>query len=298
MSAVEDDPQHLVRWCRAQGHGRRRAARSCPAETYGRYLADAARRDAGPGRVARSTRVRDEAVDVTDTGTRLPGHARLRCGAEADVVVLALGNPPPRRPRGLDVDADRLVADPWAPGLLDRVGEDDRVLLVGTGLTTVDVAAQVAAARPARPDHRDLAARGCCRCGTSRSRPGRRAAFDGDVRTLRAVLARGPPVRRATATTGAAWWSRSRRSPTTCGPRLSREDREQFSRHVARHWEIARHRMAPAMAAMVDDLLATGRLTVPPSSAVDAAAYDLVVNCTGPAPVSSPAGTRSSTSSR
>ena len=65
------------------------------------------------------------------------------------------------------------------------------------------------------------------------------------------------------------------------------QDREQFSRHVARHWEIARHRMAPAMAALVDDLLATGRLTLAPSTTVDTAAYDVVVNCTGPAPVGS-----------
>jgi uncharacterized NAD(P)/FAD-binding protein YdhS len=69
---------------------------------------------------------------------------------------------------------------------------------------------------------------------------------------------------------------------------LSFEDKEQFTRHVARYWEISRHRMAPAMAEVVDDLLATGRLTLAPVSAVDPASYDLVVNCTGPAPVSTP----------
>ena len=42
------------------------------------------------------------------------------------------------------------------------------------------------------------------------------------------------------------------------------------------------------MAAIIDDLLATGRLTVVPTSQVDVATYDLVVNCTGPAPVSTP----------
>ena len=68
---------------------------------------------------------------------------------------------------------------------------------------------------------------------------------------------------------------------------LSFDDKEQFTRHVSRYWEIARHRMAPAMAEIVDDLVATGRLTVVPTSEVDPAAYDLVVNCTGPAPVSS-----------
>jgi uncharacterized NAD(P)/FAD-binding protein YdhS len=68
---------------------------------------------------------------------------------------------------------------------------------------------------------------------------------------------------------------------------FSLEDKERFTRHVARRWEIARHRMAPAMAEIVEDLLGTGRLTVVPISQVDPASYDLVVNCTGPAPVGS-----------
>jgi uncharacterized NAD(P)/FAD-binding protein YdhS len=67
---------------------------------------------------------------------------------------------------------------------------------------------------------------------------------------------------------------------------LSPADRAAFVRHACRYWEIARHRMAPAMAEVVDELLASGRLVVTTSASVDPASYDLVVNCTGPAPVS------------
>ncbi|MGZ6804633.1 MAG: hypothetical protein ACXVFU_16435, partial [Nocardioidaceae bacterium] len=63
------------------------------------------------------------------------------------------------------------------------------------------------------------------------------------------------------------------------------EDRERFVRHVARHWEVVRHRMAPAMAAIVDDLLSSRRLEVVTAAGIDASGYDVVVNCTGPAPV-------------
>ena len=73
---------------------------------------------------------------------------------------------------------------------------------------------------------------------------------------------------------------------------LSHHDQERFTRHVARYWEVARHRMAPPMAEIIDDLLATGRLTVATAGDVDPASYDLVVNCTGPAPVSSPGWSR------
>ena len=40
------------------------------------------------------------------------------------------------------------------------------------------------------------------------------------------------------------------------------------------YWEVARHRMAPPMALIVDDLLATGRLVVAASHDVDPASYD------------------------
>jgi uncharacterized NAD(P)/FAD-binding protein YdhS len=65
-------------------------------------------------------------------------------------------------------------------------------------------------------------------------------------------------------------------------------ERERFVRHVARHWEVARHRMAPPVADVVEGLLLDGRLRVATPGAVDASAFDLVVNCTGPAPAWTP----------
>jgi uncharacterized NAD(P)/FAD-binding protein YdhS len=44
--------------------------------------------------------------------------------------------------------------------------------------------------------------------------------------------------------------------------RLSLADRQLFLRHVARYWEVHRHRMAPDTARRVSTLLGTGRLSV------------------------------------
>src|SRR5439155_9909264 len=72
----------------------------------------------------------------------------------ADAVVLALGySPPVSLPVSLDTRAARrrVVDDPWAPGALARLGAVTRpgetVLLVGTGLTAVDVALSIATSR-------------------------------------------------------------------------------------------------------------------------------------------------------
>jgi uncharacterized NAD(P)/FAD-binding protein YdhS len=65
-------------------------------------------------------------------------------------------------------------------------------------------------------------------------------------------------------------------------------EQQRFLRHVARYWEVARHRMAPDMADLVEGLLLDGRLRVTTPSDVAVEDFDLVVNCTGPAPAATP----------
>ena len=91
----------------------------------------------------------------------VPGgvHLALADGSvlTADAMVLAPGIFAPGTAWAPDALAasDRFVADPWAPGALDRLDQlattDGDVLLVGTGLTMVDVALTLA--RPGRTLH-------------------------------------------------------------------------------------------------------------------------------------------------
>jgi uncharacterized NAD(P)/FAD-binding protein YdhS len=63
----------------------------------------------------------------------------------ADAVVLAVGNLAARTAvcRSGAGGCERSVADPWASDLAERIGDASSVLLVGTGLTMVDVAPQL-----------------------------------------------------------------------------------------------------------------------------------------------------------
>ncbi|MFT8644790.1 MAG: FAD/NAD(P)-binding protein, partial [Gluconacetobacter sp.] len=57
---------------------------------------------------------------------------------EAGIVVIATSHPAPAPPAalaGLAGDGGRLVVDPWAVGALEAIGPEDRVLVVGTGLS-------------------------------------------------------------------------------------------------------------------------------------------------------------------
>ena len=284
MSGVEDEADHLLRWCLHRGL-RVTGDTFLPRVTYGRYLAELVGNIPVPAGSS-LRRVQDEVVDVVDTGSTYCATTASGATLTADVVVLALGNPPPRCPSGLAVASDRLVGDPWSTGLLDRVADADRVLLVGTGLTTVDVAARIAAA------HTDVSLTAASRQGLLPLRhevspPACAPAFDTGVRTLRAVLRE---VRRCS-DAGVEWRCVVESVKSIANDvwhALPHQDREQFVRHVARRWETARHRMAPAMSEVVDGLVGQGRLEVRPWAQVDPSTYDVVVNCTGPAPVCSP----------
>ncbi|MDQ4007373.1 MAG: FAD/NAD(P)-binding protein [Actinomycetota bacterium] len=288
LSVFEQEPDHLLHWC---------ADRGIPAEPqsflrrhlYGEYLTDVlATTPVSEG--SRLHRLRGEVVDVQPRRTGFSVHLACGWAQDADVVVLALGNPPPRRVTECEVLGRRYVADPWAPGMLDTLSGTDRVLLVGTGLTMVDVAAQINATHPrtrmvAMSRHGLLPARHV-------RRPLR--PFDGfrpDISSLSALLR---DVRRRVdevEQVGGDWRDvvdAIRPFADDLWQQLSPGDRERFVRLVSRRWEVLRHRMAPEMADVIDDLLADGTLRIARPDQVDLSAFSRVINCSGPASVCTP----------
>ena len=154
MSALPDQPGHLVDWLRAHGHPDATPADFVPRADYGSYLQDTLA-EALRGAPAVTLEHRCQRVRHARP---VPGgvHLALADGSvlTADAMVLAPGIFAPGTAWAPDALAtsDRFVADPWAPGALDAARHvDGDVLLVGTGLTMVDVALTLA--RPGRTLH-------------------------------------------------------------------------------------------------------------------------------------------------
>ena len=273
MSAWEDDPDDFVAWSRTAGDPQDSADFS-PRRLYGDYLASV---------LARLPRVR--VARGEGVGLRLGARAAvgLADGREVvgDAVVLALGNPPPsgRTP----VDAPLVVRDPWAPGALD--GVRGRVLLVGTGLTMVDVATSLARADPAvrmTATSRHLLLPRVHLATPQAPGPG----IAGAPERLGDVLDGFRDRLRAARAAGTAWQAEVdgvRPQVNRLWAALPDDQRERFVRHVSRVWEVHRHRMSPVVAAELQGLLASGRLVVGPA----VGASDAVVDCTGPRPFAS-----------
>jgi uncharacterized NAD(P)/FAD-binding protein YdhS len=273
MSALPEDPGHFVAW-RARHHPDLLAEPGvfAPREQFGRYLdetlGDAYGDDLPLG--LRHLRVRAVGVRRASDGIRVAtSDGAVR---DADAVVLATGE---RRPGlgwapGALRDSAFFVPDPWAPGALDVVrravaGPPD-VLLVGTGLTMVDVV-QSLTGEDARPDRRLHAI----------SRQGELPRRHADELQLAAIpeiddwghtlaeyrvraaqhLAR---VQRATGD-----WRPAVDGLRTCvqalWQRLDEPDREEFLSTDASAWGRLRHRMPPSSADLLTALERGGRLT-------------------------------------
>lgn len=262
MSAFESDPDHLVRWARAQGWTIT-GADFLPRAVYGRYLR-ALLDEAGRRRPAGSlTKVTGTVTSLSPTAGNRAWELKLADGRaiEADAVVVATGNRPPA-PVAAWPRSGRCVTDPWEPGALDRIADGEDVLIIGTGLTMADVAITLSRSRPrsvvyAVSRHGLLPQSHLCPAPP----PAGLAVPEGEV-TLAGLMR---AVHQAVVANGGEWQgvidALRPHIPDLWG-RLSPGDKRTFLALVARHWEVHRHRMPPATAGRVDLLRRSGRLRV------------------------------------
>jgi len=267
MSAFPDRPDHFTAWLAARGAGAG-ATDFVPRALYGVYLREtlAAAQAAAPERL---TVVDGEAVGIDGATVLLDDGRRI----DADAVVLAVGNLAPQVPPGLGGIADRpaYVGNPWAAGATEGLGEDDTVLLIGTGLTMVDVVLSleaqgfggriVALSRRGLLPHRHAPATPAAQPLAERPRPPLSAL-------VRSVRARGQAI---------GWRSAiDELRPFTQGIWAAADpiERRRFLRHLRPWWDIHRHRLAPAVADRVEAMVASGRLTLLAGKSCDARAAD------------------------
>lgn len=298
MSALPDEPDHFVRWLACRGHADGSAF--VPRAVYGEYLAellDLARRDA-PGRLEL---VQDEAVGI-ERGSEVQVNLASGRAIRADIAILAQGNLPPLLPHGLDpvTIGDSYIGDPWSPRLTRDLGADDEVLVIGTGLTMVDVALLLDAhgfrGRITALSRRGLLPRPHTEASVKHAPLAERPR--GEVTDLlRFVRARAEIV---------GWHSAiDELRPHTQSMWLAADDaqRRRFLRHLRPWWDVHRHRLAPDVNDSIETLRRAGRLVIecgrttrfsregdgvkaewlPRGSTKPRAKYFArVINCTGP----------------
>lgn len=148
MSALPEHPNHFVEWLRTRTEYAtlpdvELREMFMPRRVYGDYLRSLALHYSHSVDARSRTEmalVEDEAVDIQFTDGR--AQVRLASGRviEADKVVLATGNEPPAALPGSETVATHpsWCANPWVDWESKIPPPDDDIVLLGTGLTTVD----------------------------------------------------------------------------------------------------------------------------------------------------------------
>lgn len=276
MSALPDHPNHFLEWLRTRTEyadvpDAELRETFMPRRVYGDYLRSLAQhymRPLDPRCGAEFAQLNDEvlALEPAGAGARL----RLASGAplDADKVVLATGNEPPADLPGQNTVATHAAwcANPW----LDwesRIPASGDIVLLGTGLTTVDAIITLLA----------LGWRGTIHA-VSRNGLLPESHFKGVDDPLfpppnvdLATLGLGGLVRlleehcarlRAAGLNPAMVVDKLRpHTQRIWGAFTDAERREFVAKHAAR-WNVLRHRIAPSIHRQVTDALASGRLKI------------------------------------
>lgn len=314
MGLFAGDMDQVTRWCFAEGllpdagsdagHGDFYVPRS----VYGRFMQDVLRETlaAASERVTfrhRATRARRLIRDGDSWRVELDNEAAV----EGDMVALCCGHAAPAPPCAVDAAVranPKFVANPWAPGAYDGIGADDRVLIVGTGLTMADAVVSLLdrgqAGRMTAISRRGLLPRGHglfinnLDILDGQSPP---VTALGLLRLVREALRRLEPV----------WgWqavldSVRAQLPDLWGA-LSAPERRRVAGRLLPYWEVHRFRISPRIGDALTKAQATGLLAVEraalegisaggscfavtlrqPGGLVTSRRYDAVVLCTGP----------------
>lgn len=234
-----------------------------PRALFGAYMEMLATAAVAEGSIRRA---RGEVVEV-ENGARPAVVLTDGRAIAADVIVLALGNLPPDRPGGLSatvIDSDLFVADPWAPGALDDLPPDAPVLLVGAGLTMIDIALRLAA-RGHQGQMTAISRRGLLPKGhqTGGAWPAFLHEHVGKPplavarevrRQVNLALASGVPWQRV--------FDAARPAVPAVWSSWSLAERRRFLARLRPWWDVHRHRTAPEVTAGLQNLLEGGRLRV------------------------------------
>ena len=285
-----------------------------PRSLYGEYLQEMLlAAELSAPRHVRFEVLHDEVVNIRRIERHVPFQIELASGVRltADDAVLALGNPAPTSIGAAHsvLDHPAYLADAWNHDV--QFDRSHRVLLIGTGLTAVDVINRASEEPLFTPTLHAISRHGLV---PPRQTAFRADAFKGDGNAL--LLAASRSLRELTSAVrvlaeeakrcGGDWREAItfvRNTAPTIWQRMPERDRLRFLRHLRAHWDVHRHRLPPQVLQRVDSLRSTGGLhthagrihRMQPQGAqihVDwsdrrtgeprAQLFDRVINCTGP----------------
>jgi uncharacterized NAD(P)/FAD-binding protein YdhS len=264
MSAFPSEPSHFLDWLHRRGVAAE-AGGFVERRLYGLYLYELLQAEIRNAQ-GRLRFAQGDAADIGTEGSTLLVHLADGRTHSADAVVLATGHPLPAPPVPLDrgvLDSERYRANPWDGAAVEGLTAGSDLLLIGSGLTAVDVLLQ-AREKGFRGTARVLSRRGLLPLahGMVPSPPTTEVPDLGErrvramIRVLREAVEEG-------AARGIDWrlvFDSLRPRTQELWKSLPIAERRRFLRHARPYWEVHRHRLAPEVMGAIEREIASGTL--------------------------------------
>jgi uncharacterized NAD(P)/FAD-binding protein YdhS len=306
MSADVENPNDFVAWLHKNFPGEDYTPKSfVPRRHYGAYLKHLLATAAVDRRSPVQVTVRHGTIHTIE---RRLQHWTLTLGDEktidADAVVVATGNAPPRPYFAASDDVrDLVLNDPWDADAKAHIPRNANVALVGSGLTAVDVAMELLD-RGHRGQIRMISRHGLLPRKHAQSFVSAGWLFAPYPRSVAELMRR--TRKEARSIPGQDAWRTAidalRPNLPAIWGALTPDDKARFLRHVRPFWEVHRHRMAPEIATRVEDAIEAGHIVLQQGrlQAIESAVLgglslrvkargrvtpipaDIAINCTGP----------------
>jgi uncharacterized NAD(P)/FAD-binding protein YdhS len=308
MSAFADEPDHFLDWLRERDPEVQPGA-FVSRRLYGDYL-EGLLRDAMNRQNSRLTTIHAEVVDLIEEASgRITIVTNEGARFAADAVVLAIGNPGPQDPVGVPDSlrvSGKYVSNPWVDDPFRGLRGDDSIVVIGTGLTSVDLVVE-AQSRKRTGKNTAVSRHGL----TPQPHKPALTVAPPDLSSLSPPTARNMlrALRRAVQDveeSGGDWRSLMdslRGSVQDLWTSLGESEKKRFLRHLAVYWDVHRHRVAPEVHQVMETARSQGRFAVVAgriismhdvedgvqvvvkprgSDAYETLSVQRVINCTGP----------------
>jgi len=259
MSAFADDSDHFWRWLSAQGYSGDDRFRFVPRSLYGRYLGSllTPHFESAPDS-RRLSLTRDRAVGLTKTRDGVTVELASGGRFEADIAILACGHEEA-------AESDPLHVSPWIEPTGGGAPPESVILILGTGLTMVDVALSLRDAGHSGPIVA-VSRRGLLPQAHRRVDPMKIEAADRPSGADLSKLSRWLRLMaRERLREGGDWRSvidGLRPHVQTIWHEMPVATRRRFLEHLRPWWDTHRHRMAPEVATRLQAMIAEGRLEI------------------------------------
>ncbi len=275
MSAFPNDPGHLLRWLQHNRNALKpllspevNPSTFIPRKVYGLYIQSIlAEAEATALSDVRLERLIDEVVAIAPSPDNAIIDLKSGQSFSADKVVLALGNTPFNlpSPNQANQNTANYRRNAWSADALKDIDQDAPVLIIGTGLTMVDMVLSLHE-RQHRGKIYAVSRRGLFpqRHQATQSYPSFLTPETSPT-TARSLLHRVRAEVKSAVSRGYDWRAvidSLRPMTQKLWQKLSRVEQKRFLLYVAPYWDVHRHRIAQQVADILAELLESGQLKI------------------------------------